>query len=226
MTDKECSEQPCAGRQGCSTPLGVYVLGEIGPDPTAQERQGCHSSVPPGPSESKVECVFPVGRHTQNTHTHHTYTYMHIKIHKWLAIQIPRPHGLSAVAGTPLVPPTASFSHGLTLRDSHIPLAQRQLHPLASLICTRTHLPTQARSICWPHRHMSSHDPWSHSSCWHLHPLTPFSPVAATTDTQGLQPVLTGHRAWPVYQQENYLDKTSTFYPLIPLFSHTCFSPK
>lgn len=88
--DKQCSEQSCAGRQGCSTPLGVYRLGEIGPDPKAEQKQGCHSSTPPSPTGSKAECVFPVGTHTQNAHT-----YAYKKIHKWLAIQIPRPHGLS-----------------------------------------------------------------------------------------------------------------------------------
>lgn len=88
--DKQCSEQSCAGRQGCSTPLGVYRLGEIGPDPKAEQKQGCHSSTPPSPTGSKAECVFPVGTHTQKAHT-----YAYKKIHKWLAIQIPRPHGLS-----------------------------------------------------------------------------------------------------------------------------------
>lgn len=44
---RRCSPQPCAGRQGHSTPLGVCALGGMGAGPGAQEGQLCHSSVPP-----------------------------------------------------------------------------------------------------------------------------------------------------------------------------------
>lgn len=92
--------------------------------------------------------------YSQWAHIHRTHTRMHIKkyINGW-PYRSPDPTVSLAAAGTPLVPLTASFSHRLTLRDSHTPLAQRQRHPLASRTCTATRLPARARSGCWFHRH-------------------------------------------------------------------------
>lgn len=68
--DKQCSEQSCAGRQGCSTPLGVYRLGEIGPDPKAQQKQGCHRQLhaPRSNREQGWVCIPSGHTYTERTH--------------------------------------------------------------------------------------------------------------------------------------------------------------
>lgn len=223
--DKQCSEQSCAGRQGCSTPLGVYRLGEIGPDPKAQQKQGCHSSMPLGPTGSKAECVFPVGTHTQNAHT-----YAYKKIHKWLAIQIPRPHGVSGSGWDSPCPSESQLlprAHPYTL--THTLGSKATSPPRQPDLHCRSLARSRSLRLLAPQTR-GPRDPWSH---WCSRPLPLFSPVPANMDTQGLRPVLTGHRARPdqrrarpAFRRENDLDGTSLFYPIIPLFSHTGSSQK
>lgn len=60
---------------------GKYIVW----DPSAQETQGCCSSMSPGLSSSKAEYVFPTGACTQSTHIHHIYIhiYIYMYVHGW-----------------------------------------------------------------------------------------------------------------------------------------------
>lgn len=105
-------------RQGRTQhPLGVYMLGRVSPDPTDQARAATAPCPPVRPGARLSRC----SQHTQNTHIHCMYAYMHIETHQSLAIQISRLHGFSDRAGTPPVPPAAGLSHGVPLTDSHTP---------------------------------------------------------------------------------------------------------
>lgn len=142
--------------------------------------------MPSGSTRSKAEQVLPAGTHAQNAQMHHMYTYVHTETRRSLAIQIPRLHGLSGRAGTPRVPPAASLSHGLPLTYPRLKGSFTHFSAWWALepTCLLTLAPAAGTA--------GSRQPRCCSSWWHIRPQTPFSPVAAITGTQDLQPC-TGH---------------------------------
>lgn len=144
----------------------MYLL----PDPVAQEKQGCSSSVSPRPTCSEPKHVFPVSTctHTQQVHRAciHTHTQHHRKQHSQKYKQdrwpppLPSSQEWKLVSGntdipTASIPPVA----GLTQSIQQLPLGS----PLSPAAITHA-CPAPAVAANLPPLHTNTHLP--------THPIT------------------------------------------------------